>query len=304
MEDAGQSFDRESNNQDIDIDTRQHHGQGAHFARRVPPLLLISAAIIFAVQWQTHAGPRPQSVSAERDEGLLVGKKDEVSAGGRSLADTYRNGAHVNELATNAPTSSRKKAINGWPEECTLYLAPSTIVGGGYGVFTSIDLPKGVQIASGDVAIPFVDINWHNQGDYKDKDYHFLYRNYIWSGKSMRVRDLAENVGVLSVGAGALLNSHQGLLNVAEGLPSYDSVGLHRSRDVGAGAISPYHDRKATTIDSVPAGAELFVDYGSEYFLSRKKWRHVPIKQDYKEAEQLLKFFDENYKDQDRKSVV
>ena len=325
LEDAGQSFDREIGNQDIV--TRQHHehhggkieydGHAERAARRVLTLLLISAAIIFAAQWQSRADPRPEStIDGEASTGgrssaevadrspvnnarfRITSESVESPEKESSFSTTDRNEAQGNEQVDDAPTRSRKNAIDGWPEECALYLAPSTIPNGGYGVFTSIDLPQGIQIASGDVAIPIVDINWHNQGDYKHKDYHFLYRNYIWSGKSMRMRDLAENVGVLSVGAGALLNSHQGLINVDEGLPKFDAAGLHRSRDVGAGAFCPYHDRKATTIDSVPAGAELFVDYGPIYFLTRKKWKAVPVKRDYEKAEELLKYFDQAYKDQ------
>ena len=306
LEDVELPFDREIGCNE-DIATKQHDGhygrtfeydcQAVNMARRVLCLLFLSAANVFALQWQPHTDSTPHGVSAEKDDGLHGEKKDKGSTKGLSQADTYMNEEQLNEPAADAPSSSRKKSIEGWPEECALYLAPSTIPNGGYGVFTATDLPKGVQIASGDVAIPFIDINWHNQGDYKHKDYHFLYRNYIWSGKSMRMRDLAEHVGVISAGAGALLNSHQGLLNVDEGLPRYGSAGLHRSRDVGAGAISPYYDRKATTIDSVPAGAELFVDYGPEYFSSRRKWRHVPLKQDYEEAYKFLMNFDEVYKD-------
>ena len=215
--------------------------------------------------------------------------------------DAVKNIDGTGEEETDAQSTAittNKKAIEVWPEECAVYLAPSTIPNSGYGMFTAIDLPAGTQVGVADITVPFVDIDWHSKGHYKDKDYHFLYRNYVWSGKSMRMRDIGENIAVMSHGAGALVNSHQGLLNLREGLPRYDAAGLHRSRDVGTGAFSPYHDRRANAFDFVPAGAELFVDYGTNYFVSRtKSWGYIPLAEDYQRADQFLKTFDRLYKD-------
>jgi len=109
----------------------------------------------------------------------------------------------------------------------------------------------------------------------------------------MRMRDVGTNVIAMSHGVGAVINSHQGLLNLNENRPKYDPAGLHRSRDVGAGAFSPYHDRQAFASNMVPAGAELFVDYGSNYFISRtKSWGYIPLMNDYQRAEKFLKTFD------------
>ena len=83
--------------------------------------------------------------------------------------------------------------------------------------------------------------------------------------------NVAENVQSMIHGWGSLSNSHQGLINLKEGVPSFDSAGLHQSRDAGSGAFSPYHDRRVVTTDAVPAGAELFVDYGEDYFFAREK---------------------------------
>ena len=49
------------------------------------------------------------------------------------------------------------------------------------------------------------------------------------------------------------------------------------------------------TTDDVPAGAELFVDYGSNYFKSRSSWGHIPLAKDYRAAEKILKTFDQQW---------
>ena len=236
-------------------------------------------------------------VGDDTDEGSTQGTSPEHN-NADGTKDVKYSHENAEEEADAAATASNKKAIEGWPEECAVYLAPSTIPNSGYGMFTAIDLPEGTQVGAADITVPFVDIDWHNKGHYKDKDYHFLYRNYIWSGKSMRMRDVGENIAVMSHGAGALVNSHQGLLNLREGLPRYDAAGLHRSRDVGAGAFSPYYDRRANAFDFVPAGAELFVDYGTNYFISRTtSWGYIPLAEDYQRANLFLKTFDQLYKD-------
>ncbi len=48
----------------------------------------------------------------------------------------------------------------------------------------------------------------------------------------------------------------------------YDHVGLHRSKDAGTSGFSGYHNRMITR-RSIPAGGEIFVDYGEEWFNDR-----------------------------------
>jgi len=55
-----------------------------------------------------------------------------------------------------------------------------------------------------------------------------------------------------------LVNSNQALLNVAKSTPDHDEAGLHRSRDPGAGARTPYHNGTTYVSRDIPAGGELF----------------------------------------------
>lgn len=44
---------------------------------------------------------------------------------------------------------------------CTVYIAESTILGAGLGIFTAIDRPEGSMIGKGDVMIPLIDLLYH-----------------------------------------------------------------------------------------------------------------------------------------------
>ena len=46
---------------------------------------------------------------------------------------------------------------------------------------------------------------------------------------------------------------------------TYDTAGLHRSRDPGSGAFCPYHSSLSTASVDIPAGAEIFAAYGDDW---------------------------------------
>jgi hypothetical protein len=63
-------------------------------------------------------------------------------------------------------------------EECNLYLAPSTIPGAGFGMFSgSKSFKNGEQLALPDIMIPTYDMEWHNG----HKEFSFLWEEYTWS---------------------------------------------------------------------------------------------------------------------------
>ena len=72
----------------------------------------------------------------------------------------------------------------------------------------------------------------------------------------------AEEVVACIPGIGAMPNCHFRLSNVRESFTKYDTAGLHRSKDAGAGANSGYHGREAIAMKDLREGSELFVDYG------------------------------------------
>ena len=45
----------------------------------------------------------------------------------------------------------------------------------------------------------------------------------------------------------------------------YDTAGLHRSKDPGSGAFTPYHSSNTTALMGIEAGQELFASYGMDW---------------------------------------
>ena len=243
------------------------------------------------------AAPARRDEESTKETSSAIQKKTEVEESNNKLSQPIDanvvNEETKNDEGPNDPNkASIPPSVDGWPAECALYLAQSTIPNAGFGLFTAIDLPRKALVGSPDIEIPVIDPDWHNQGHYKDWDYHFVYEDYFWSAASQRLVDVAETIGVMSHGFGAVGNSHQALNNLDEGLARFDSAGLHRSRDVGAGQFSPYHDRQARTSVAIPAGSELFVDYGENWFTSRTgTFGYLPMEDDYNKVDRFLKEF-------------
>jgi len=70
------------------------------------------------------------------------------------------------------------------------------------------------------------------------------------------------SIGFVS-GAGAALNCMMPLVNTVgmDNLVKMDNVGLHRSRDPGVGAFTPFYDRQLIARGFIPPGDELFDRY-------------------------------------------
>jgi hypothetical protein len=62
------------------------------------------------------------------------------------------------------------------------------------------------------------------------------------------------DVSAASFGIGAVPNCWLPLVNVEDSTTDFDTAGLHRSRDAGAGAITPYHNRIGYATVNIPAG--------------------------------------------------
>ena len=102
----------------------------------------------------------------------------------------------------------------------------------------------------------------------------------------------AEEAVACIPGIGAMPNCHFRLSNVRESFTKYDTAGLHRSKDPGAGAYSGYHGREGIAIKDLPKGGEIFVDYGEHWFTLREDTLGlVPVAESYVLAEPLLEKF-------------
>lgn len=71
----------------------------------------------------------------------------------------------------------------------------------------------------------------------------------------------------------------------------YDHVGLHRSKDAGTSGFSGYHNRMITR-RSIPAGGEIFVNYGEDWFNDRvEDVGNVPYERHFHDVDIFLTAF-------------
>lgn len=102
-------------------------------------------------------------------------------------------------------------------------------------------------------------------------DYHTNRDRYIWEGSVVDLETYVETDLEMSragfiPGIGCTINSIMDMHNIDSTHGStYDTSGLHRSKDPGAGASTPYHDSLTEASEDIPAGSELFAEYGGEY---------------------------------------
>ena len=150
------------------------------------------------------------------------------------------------------------------PLECGIWLAPSALTGAGLGMYAGKNFKKGDMLQHvGDMCIPIVDISVNTRGT----DFEFLWDQYTWNSNALGMdQEGTHEVNVASPGFGSAANSFLPIVNVEEGEPRRDFAGLHRSKDPGAGAFTPYYDRGSSAERDIEAGEEFYVSYGSQWF--------------------------------------
>ncbi|VEU42814.1 unnamed protein product [Pseudo-nitzschia multistriata] len=206
------------------------------------------------------------------------------------------------------PLSSTSSSSNKRNEDlCGMYLAPSTIQGAGMGVFAGHrNVRRGQYLLEddGDLVVPVYDMTRH-VGHAK---YHFLWEEYTWraagfGGMSEEVDDV-KKVKACSPGMGAAINCMLPLVNVVDdfdnrkvGLSGIEAVPGNNATawslsSPGAGAFSPYYNRRWKAKRYIPAGMELYGNYGEGYFKSRSSiYGMIPFRENYKHADRLLRTF-------------
>lgn len=145
--------------------------------------------------------------------------------------------------------------------------------------------------------------------DEDDDDQHnksyWLPDDYYWNAENTESCYEAEEVSSLVPGLGALANSHTGLVNVEMLRARNDNLGYHRSSDPGVGAFSSFHNLAYKAAKDIPAGMELFVEYGDEWFSGREeKFGPLPLSYHFREADEIVEKFWKTVKDEDDPSFV
>ena len=151
---------------------------------------------------------------------------------------------------------------------------------------------EGDMLTESDIVIPVFELEWHNG----HRHFPFLWDEYVWSalqfpGMEHEVED-AENIHVCSGGMGAAVNCMLPLVNAADYHYDY-TMGMSgvSPQSPGVGAFTPYYGRRFHATKDISAGAELYADYGEEYFSSRSVYKEVPLFADYERADKLLARF-------------
>jgi len=156
-------------------------------------------------------------------------------------------------------------------------------------MFAGRNFKKREMVMAGDIIIPIVELAWHNGHE----SLAFLWDEYTWSHSvagDMEYETEGGDLYAASTGIGAAINCMLPLVNVEDSSSKCDNADLHRLADPGSGAFTPYYDRKAMSIKDILEGEELFIDYGDNYFSSRKDtYGLLPLTGDFPKADKLLR---------------
>ena len=178
--------------------------------------------------------------------------------------------------------------------ECGVYMAPSTLgEETNMGMYAgSVPLRKGDEVNWPEIAIPLVFREWgsHKNG-YTDGE---IWDRYIWEGETADIEaytdtNRADTRAVFVPGIGCTVNSIMDMCNIESTHGShYDTAGLHRARDPGAGAFCPYHSSNTTALEDIPPGAELFAAYG-DYWIPDIPGAQITLNDTLDEGEEWLR---------------
>lgn len=151
--------------------------------------------------------------------------------------------------------------------ECGVYMAPSTIGNhSNLGIYTAIPLNANEVVQYPEIAIPLLFRNFdeHPPNSLGDGT---LWDRYIWGANVANIDpiddyDRTNERSVFVPGVGCTINSMLDLQNIDSTRGSiYDTATVPRHHPA-AGSFSPYHSSQTITTREVPAGSELFANYG------------------------------------------
>mmetsp|Transcript_54754 Transcript_54754/g.163729 ORF Transcript_54754/g.163729 Transcript_54754/m.163729 type:complete len:1090 (-) Transcript_54754:154-3423(-) len=201
-------------------------------------------------------------------------------------------------------------------DQCGLYMAESSIPHSGLGMYTAKEIPLGTFLRPSEVVIHQYEHDGNNElrmakrgiprngGGDVGSERPWLLFTYFWESRVARgsyETEVGQQTITMIPGLGMLANSHTGLVNAMMRRPDVDAAGLHRSKDPGAGAFSEFHNYRYEAVSlhpdpekhrAIPAGMELFVEYGDDWFADREYlFGPIPLSDDFANADHLLDRF-------------
>mmetsp|Transcript_13649 Transcript_13649/g.27752 ORF Transcript_13649/g.27752 Transcript_13649/m.27752 type:complete len:633 (+) Transcript_13649:74-1972(+) len=191
---------------------------------------------------------------------------------------------HYNSAAALLPLLA-PSAASDENDQCRLYLAESTIPGAGLGIFTGVNLPSHTPVAEPDIVIPLADYEWHTA---MAQDFHLLWGEYSWQTNEVSMETDMVSGSALVIGTGCMPNCNFALINAHEGKPEYGHAGLTR-KDYGVTGFTGFHNQRMVTDRSIPAGGEIFVNYGEAWFTTRgEDMATVPFEDNFDLVDEFL----------------
>jgi hypothetical protein len=186
-----------------------------------------------------------------------------------AAASTVRDNVESMECRADGSCSS----LSAEPSSCGLYMAPSSIAGAGWGIYTATDIPENSTIDMLDIIIPIVFDRSQTRLQkqlYGIDLHHSLLDDYTRELSVVVVddpdagNDNDDDVRVegLSPGLGMLAKSHRGHSNMNP--TACRSQGAGSRFHASAGASSNYQECGFAATRFIPAGHELFQGHGKD----------------------------------------
>ena len=144
-------------------------------------------------------------------------------------------------------------------DECRLYMTESTIPNSGWGIFTTVDLSRSSPVGYPDMVLHLSDPILSSR--------ERVWLNYMWNGQD--VGGSYEGIHVYSVppGIGMLANGGHNVRHLG---PTNSDTNMDGDPRVPTrGSMSTFHGFSFVTSQPIPAGGELLVQYGSNWFQNR-----------------------------------
>mmetsp|Transcript_28070 Transcript_28070/g.32733 ORF Transcript_28070/g.32733 Transcript_28070/m.32733 type:complete len:660 (+) Transcript_28070:84-2063(+) len=171
-------------------------------------------------------------------------------------------------------------------DECAIYMAQSSIPKAGFGLYTTNPIPKGQYVLpyADAPSIPVCDRNFNDLTN--DLLNHV---SYFWSGDGM-AEFLCDFIEESVVTFGAISNYHTVLHNVDAVSNGYDDTLVDRNEDPTAGSFSYLNGHSFKATQDIPAGGEIFADYGETWLDARRGTfaDFVPRSKDFEIAVTIL----------------
>jgi hypothetical protein len=183
------------------------------------------------------------------------------------LQNKQNNVTSSNCSYSSTDTTSTNITVGETFPTCGLYVAKSTISNSGLGIFTTNAISRGGQVGPADIVIQLPDPN-----QYFLSAIRVLAYDYLWDGQETGGQYEGQKVFSVVPGIGMLANGHAKDYNTIQSSGAkVDTAGLHRSTHAGAGANSHYWNYSFSASRDIPAGSEILVSYGLDWFNERKE---------------------------------